>query len=186
MKKIFLMFFVSFLFVSCQDSNNSEMNTTSEENQAIFDRNVAAFRSFVKGFTDEDIDAQMALFADSAMWSPPQYNGNEWVDMVAFKEAILGYHQNFDNITFEEGIDLGMGGDPQPAFWSGSVWPTENATSAPNNIRIYGTWRAVHTESGKVVYNKWYGLMFFNEAGKVVRFTDWFDVNGMQVQINAE
>ena len=79
-----------------------------------------------------------------------------------------------------------MGGDPQPAFWSGSVWPTENATSAPNNIRIYGTWRAVHTESGKVVYNKWYGLMFFNEAGKVVRFTDWFDVNGMQVQINAE
>ena len=111
---------------------------------------------------------------------------NEWVDMVAFKEAILGYHQNFDNITFEEGIDLGMGGDPQPAFWSGSVWPTENATSAPNNIRIYGTWRAVHTESGKVVYNKWYGLMFFNEAGKVVRFTDWFDVNGMQVQINAE
>ena len=98
MKKIFLMFFVSFLFVSCQDSNNSEMNTTSEENQAIFDRNVASFRSFVKGFTDEDIDAQMALFADSAMWSPPQYNGNEWVDMVAFKEAILGYHQNFDNI----------------------------------------------------------------------------------------
>ena len=57
MKKIFLMFFVSFLFVSCQDSNNSEMNTTSEENQAVFDRNVASFRSFVKGFTDEDIDA---------------------------------------------------------------------------------------------------------------------------------
>ena len=139
------MFFISSFFLSCENQNKAEMDTNSQEirmyasesDQAVFDRNVAAFRSFVKAFTDEDIDAQMTLFADSAMWSPPQYNGNEWVDMAAFKEAILGYHQNFDNITFEEGIDLGMGGDPQPAFWRGAVWPTENATSAPKNIRIY-------------------------------------------------
>jgi hypothetical protein len=186
MKRICILFFVSSFLMSCQDSNKTEVDSGAEKNQEIYDRNVASFRAFVKGFTDENLDAQMALFADSAMWSPPQYNGNEWVDKTAFKEAILGYHQNFDDITFEEGIDLGMGGDRQPAFWSGSVWPTGNATSVPNNIRIYGTWRAVHTESGKVVFNKWYGLMFFNEEGKIVRFTDWFDVNGMQVQINAE
>ena len=122
MKKIFLMFFISSFFLSCENQNKAEMDTNSQEirmyasesDQAVFDRIVAAVRSFVKAFTDEDIDAQMTLFADSAMWSPPQYNGNEWVDMVAFKEAILGYHQNFDDITFEEGIDLGMGGDPQP------------------------------------------------------------------------
>ena len=102
------------------------------------------------------------------------------------REALKYYHDTYDDITFEEGIDLAMGGEKQPAYWGGSVYPSETATDLPNNVRIYGTWRAVHSETGKVVYNKWYGLMFFNADGKIGRFTDWFDVNGMQVQIDAE
>ena len=39
---------------------------------------------------------------------------------------------------------------------------------------------------GKKVSNKWYGLIIFNEDGKISYFSDWFDVNGIQVQIEAE
>ena len=41
-----------------------------------------------------------------------------------------------------------------------------------------------HTETGAPVYNKWYGVLTFNEDGKIAVFSDWFDVNGMQVQID--
>ena len=211
MKRILIIFFVSIFFMSCEDSKKDgwpnyfpeaktkaaaaaaekQMAAAAEKqmkikNQAIFDRNVASIRAFVQGFADKDLDAQMALFSDTAMWSPPQYNGNVWVDMEGMREALQYYHDNFEDISFEEGIDLGLGDERQPAFWSGSLYPTGTATSVPNNIRIYGTWKTTHIESGKEVYNKWYGLMFFNEDGKIVRFTDWFDVNGIQVQIDAE
>ena len=33
------------------------------------------------------------------------------------------------------------------------------------------------------VYNKWYGVINFNEDNKIATFSDWMDVNGMQVQI---
>jgi len=203
MKRVFILFFTTIFFMSCEDARKdgwpnyfpnakaeAEAEAAAEKekirNSRIYDRNVASIRAFVQGFADKDLDAQMALFADSAMWSPPEYNGNVWVDADAMREVLQGYHDNFEDITFEEGIDLGMGGERQPAFWSGSLYPSGTATSVPNNIRIYGTWRSIHSETGKEVFNKWYGLMFFNEAGKIVRFTDWFDVNGMQVQIEAE
>ena len=207
MKRVLIIFFVSIFFISCEDSKKDgwpnyfseakakakaevEAATAEKEmkikNQTIFDRNVASIRAFVQAFADKDLDAQMALFSDTAMWSPPQYNGNVWVGKDDLREVLAGYHENYENITFEEGIDLGLGDERQPAFWSGSVYPPETATSLPNNIRIYGTWRSIHIESGNAVYNKWYGLMFFNEAGKIVRFTDWFDVNGMALQIAGE
>jgi hypothetical protein len=40
-----------------------------------------------------------------------------------------------------------------------------------------------HTESGAPVYNKWYGVLTFNDDGKIAVFSDWMDVNGMEVQI---
>ena len=50
-------------------------------------------------------------------------------------------------------------------------------------MRVYGTWSTVHTETGAPVYNKWYGVINFNEDNKIATFSDWMDVNGMQVQI---
>ena len=33
---------------------------------------------------------------------------------------------------------------------------------------------------------KWYKLIIFNEDGKIAYFSDWFDVAGIQVQIEAK
>jgi hypothetical protein len=51
-------------------------------------------------------------------------------------------------------------------------------------MRVYGTWSMNHTETGAPVSNKWYGVLTFNEDGKIAVFSDWMDVNGMEVQIN--
>ena len=127
MKRVLIIFFVSIFFMSCEDSKKDGWpNYFSEakaeaaaaaaaaaaaeeemkiENQAIFDRNVASIRAFVQGFADKDLDAQMALFSDTAMWSPPQYNGYVWVDLVAMRESLAVYHDYFEEISFEEGIE---------------------------------------------------------------------------------
>jgi hypothetical protein len=39
---------------------------------------------------------------------------------------------------------------------------------------------------GKKVSNKWYRLIIFKEDRKIAYFSDWFDVNGIQVQIDTE
>ena len=53
----------------------------------------------------------------------------------------------------------------------------------PNNIRVYGTWNSKHTETGKETFSKWYAIINFNSAGKIVRFNDWFNVDGLEKQI---
>ena len=50
-------------------------------------------------------------------------------------------------------------------------------------MRIYGTWYTKHTETGAPANNKWFGVLNFNEDNKIASFSDWMDVNGMQVQI---
>ena len=41
----------------------------------------------------------------------------------------------------------------------------------------------VHILKLAPVYNKWYGVINFNEDNKIATFSDWMDVNGMAVQI---
>ncbi len=89
-----------------------------------------------------------------------------------------------ENIKWHEGIVL-----PDTTagpYWSGSVFPEATATIVPDNIRIYGTWTATHTESGKEIGVKFYSLMVINEDGIIVQASDYFDVNGLQAQLMAE
>ena len=70
--------------------------------------------------------------------------------------------------------------------WSGSVFPEATATIEPDVIRVYGTWHATHTESGKDVGVKFFTLITINEAGKISQISEYFDVNGLAVQIAEE
>jgi tetratricopeptide (TPR) repeat protein len=154
---------------------------TKQKNQDNFDRNVATIKAWIKGFADKDLEGQLALYADSAKWSPPNYNGNVLVGLKGQVDALSFYHNNFDDITFQEGV--GLPGDDGAGFYAGSYYPD---LDNPNAVRVYGTWKTTHKETGKKVSNKWYGLIIFNEDGKIAYFSDWFDVNGIQVQIEAE
>jgi hypothetical protein len=48
---------------------------------------------------------------------------------------------------------------------------------------VYGVWKWKHTESGAEGGNKGYGLINFNEEGKIYGVSDYMDYHGMQVQI---
>ncbi len=187
MKKITLIFSLLVL-ISCTQEMKEELNSVN--NEAIFQKNVENFILFTKAFGDENIDEAMNLFADSALWSPPEYNSYEWKTKEDLRAALQNYMYTFDEITFTPGINL-----PQnnlvDGFWGGSRFRSDGkentsslSSSDPNNLRVYGTWSSIHTESGKITYSKWFALVNFNEAGKIIRFNDWFNVDGLQVQIN--
>ena len=76
-----------------------------------------------------------------------------------------------------------MPGDDGAGFYAGSYY---SDLDNPNAVRVYGTWKTTYKETGKKFSNKWYKLIILNEDGKIVYFSDWFDVAGIQVQIEAK
>ena len=149
-----------------------------------FDKTVALIRAMYQAHCDEDFAAQESMISDSLKWSPPSYNGNKWLGKEAYLASIKGYHDGFENIKYTAGIS--MPDSLSNGHWSGSVFPKANANMSLTAIRVYGTWTATHTESGKDIGVKWYSLVSLNEDGKLVQVSDYFDVNGIAAQIAAE
>ena len=178
MKKIILILTIC-LIISCNSS--VENNGVTDEYKLKFKQQIEAFETFTTGFYNEDIDLLMSVVADSVQWSPPEYNGGKILGFEEFKDAVLYYFDNFDEITFNPGDGL-IGSDY--GYWAGSLYSQGETNSEPDVMRVYGTWSTIHTETGAEVYNKWYGVLNFNTDNKIATFSDWMDVNGMQVQIN--
>ena len=184
----FLFITISAVLISCTNEVKEELNAVN--NEATFQQNVENFMEFTKRFGNEDIEGVMDMFADSALWSPPEYNSYEWMPKDSLMGAMSNYMNNFDELTFTPGINL-TGGNVVDGFWGGSRYRSDGAentsslsSASPNNIRVYGTWSSVHSETGKQTYSKWYAIINFNERGKIIRFNDWFNVDGLEVQIN--
>ena len=65
----------------------------------------------------------------------------------------------------------------------GSLYSEGETNTEPNVMRVYGTWTSVHSATGAKTGTKWYGVLNFNDDNKIATFSDWMDVNGIQVQI---
>ncbi|MEP0132820.1 MAG: nuclear transport factor 2 family protein [Eudoraea sp.] len=181
-----LMLAVLTLFGCKEKEKEAEMvmEETEAPDSADFDKKVAVIRAFFQAHGDEDIEAQSALLADDMKWSPPAYNGNQWLGKGELVEALKGYHEGFDNIKYHEGIV--MPDSTANGFWSGSVFPGQNANASAAVIRVYGTWTATHTESGKEIGVKFFNLSSVNDDGKIVQSSDYFDVHGLAAQLEEE
>ena len=174
--------------VACKEADTAKQSETVEEiaspDYAAFDKNLAVMRSFIKAHCDEDFNALTELISDTMKWSPPFYNGNKWLGKEDWLGGLKSYHEGFDNIKFTEGItlqDRTINGN-----YAGSVFPKETATNSPDAMRLYGTWTATHTASGKEIGVKWYAICWVNDAGKIAMFTEYWDVNGLAVQLAEE
>ena len=176
------------VFVACEPAAVIEESAETAENvapdYAQFDKNVNVLRSFLKAHCDENLDLQKQLLSDTMQWSPAAYNGNEWLGKDDLVAALAGYHTDFENIQYQEGIVLVD--TVANGMWSGSVFPETQATSIPVNVRQYGTWTAKHTASGKEIGVKWFALGNVNDAGKIVSWSEYFDVNGIAAQLAEE
>ena len=174
------------LMIACTPNVKEELNAV--DNEATFKSNVSSFMEFTQHFKSEDVDKVMGMFADSVLWSPPVFNDYEWLEKEAMVETFKNYFKDYDNITFTPGINL-PNNNTVDGFWGGSNFRSDGSESSsqpsinPNNIRVYGTWNSKHTETGKETFSKWYAIINFNSAGKIVRFNDWFNVDGLEKQI---
>lgn len=176
-----------FTFAACKQpapAPEVEKEKSEQPDYAAFDKKVKILRSFVQAHADENLEAQRELLADTLKWSPPHFNGNKWLGKEDYLAALKNYHDNFENIKYIEGIPLeDSTGD---GMWAGSVFPKGAASSAANAIRQYGTWTATHTASGKEIGVKWFAISWINDAGQIAQMTEYFDVNGLAVQIAEE
>jgi ketosteroid isomerase-like protein len=196
MKKLILSLLAIALisFYSCKESataESAEAEETVEMEEAaeapdyeMFNSRVEIIRAFYQAHMDEDLEAISNLLADSIKVSPPNYNGNQVVGKNDFLAVLKDYHDNFDNIKFDEGIK--MGDIDEAGFWSGSVYPAESASVSAEAIRAYGTWTATHTESGKGIGVKYYSISWINDDGKIAQYTAYYDVNGIASQLAEE
>ena len=187
-KMLYLALLAMVMFFACKQTAEVEEEMATEEaagpDYADFDRKVAVIAAFYEAHGNEDLAAQTAMISDTLQWSPPGYNGNKWLGKEELLAALKGYHDGFDNIKFTSGIitaDDKVGG-----FWSGSVYPEETATNDADVIRVYGTWNATHTESGKEIGVKFYSTISVNADGQIAAASDYFDVGGIMDQIEAE
>jgi len=174
-----------FALASCKQATpEKEMSEKETPDYAAFESKVAIISAFYKAHEAENLEALGNMLSDTLQWSPPQYNGNEWLGKEDLLAALKNYHDSFEDIRFMPGVitpDTTANG-----YWSGSVFPEGTATSTPDNIRVYGTWNATHTETGKPIGVKFYALVSVNDEGKIASASDYFDVNGLAVQIAAE
>lgn len=186
--KLFAMLMLAVVTIFGCKEQAPEPEMAQEESDApdyeAYNKKVAVIEAFYQAHCDEDLAAQEAMIADDFKWSPPSWNGNQWLGKEEFVAALKGYHEGYENIKYAAGIvmpDSTVGG-----FWSGSVFPKEMANSNSNVIRTYGTWTATHSESGKEIGVKFFSLSSVNDEGQLVQSSDYWDVNGLAAQIAAE
>jgi ketosteroid isomerase-like protein len=172
----------------CKEKTEAEPEVAMEEveapDYADYDRKVAVIAAFYEAHENEDLAAQTAMLSDTMQFSPPGYNGNKWLGKEELVGALKGYHDAFDNIKYTSGIVTAD--DTVNGYWSGSVFPEEGANTGANVIRVYGTWNATHTESGKDIGVKFFSLVAVNADGKIVSASDYFDAGGIMDQVEAE
>lgn len=185
-KFISIIFLALLILTACKqaDSNVETKEVESESEMpdyAAFDKKVEVFNAFLNAHMMEDLNAQSELIADTLKWSPPNYNGNKWLGKEDYLAALKSYHENFENIQYKAGITLPD--TTSSGYFAGSVFPKSNASTQPNALRLYGTWTAKHTDSGKDVGVKWFAVGVLNADNKIVMITEYFDVHGLEAQI---
>ena len=123
--------------LSCTPNVKEELNAV--DNAATFKDNVDTFMKFSEHFNSEDMDNVMSMFADSVLWSPPNYNDYQWLEKEVMAQAFQNYFDNYDNITFSPGINL-PDDNIVDGFWGGSNFRSNGSESSsqpsinPNNI----------------------------------------------------
>ena len=165
---------VALFIISTTSCNESKIVKVDDSlDKEIFNKNVSIFNSTMDAFVNEDKVMFMNNFADSLKWSgPDKKTSDEFDSKEDLANAISSYMEIYDDHALKN-----------TTFYGGSVYSTDKPNSDPNTgIRVYGDWYHKHTKTGKEVSHKWMALVWFNEAGKIYEFRDFFDVNGFLSQ----
>ena len=172
MKKLFYVAIIIVMVAGCNQSeqkdNTPEQKVDAVSNQgddmkAVYEANLAAYKTQIAAFEREDLNAWAATIADDAKWSSPVYG-----DIVHTKahwvESVKSTFDNFDKLHLTDA-----------QFLPG----VDSATLKPDgSVRYYGTWNGT-SKSGKEAGVKFYGTYNFNKDHKVISGDDFYDVGGL-------
>ena len=168
------MTFLSIAFlVSCANQNSNETADLSKDT-AVFNQHVKDWKTAVSGFSLEDPEKVMSIFADSLKWNNPEALMNVYKTKADLTAAVNFYTGTFDNIKFTDDV-----------YYGGSLYSSEKTEASPDGMRIYGNWSFTDPATGAEVAYKWMGVVRFNTAGKIYEFADWFDVSSIPSQIDG-
>ena len=170
MKNILILLFTITAFLRCTNTSVGP----SQEDTATFNKNVETWKMAVSGFNSENPDKVMSIFADTLKWNNPEALMNVTKTKADLTSAVNFYIDNFDNITFTD-----------DDYYAGSLFSTDQTSSSPNGLRVYGNWSFTDPDSGADIAYKWMGVLRFNKDGKVFDFADWFDVSSIPSQIEG-
>jgi ketosteroid isomerase-like protein len=128
-----------------------------------FDTNTALAKAYFQLHEEENAEAMFEFLHPDMQWHLPGY-GSEMGNIQDIKNAILGYHNEFEDIKFTAD------------YWLPGV---DTETGVPDgSTRVYGTWNAIHSNTGKKVTLTAYHSFEFKD-GKIFNGGDWFDLGGM-------
>ena len=173
MKKLCMTFLSIAFLVSCANQNSNQTTDLSKDT-AVFNQHVKNWKTAVSGFSLEDPEKVMSIFADSLKWNNPEALMNVNKTKADLTAAVNFYTGTFDNIKFTDDV-----------YYGGSLYSSEKTEASPDGMRIYGNWSFTDPATGAEVAYKWMGVVRFNTAGKIYEFADWFDVSSIPSQIDG-
>ena len=150
-KSILLLLLFSLSFISCDSNPNYESN-------------LAKAKKTFELFQAEDIEAQMALFSDELVYTPPTYGAKD-MSKEEFKSLLQMYHAAFDDIVYT------------PEVW---LPGTDDKGKLDGSVRTYGTWNSKNAKTGEQTTPlRSYHFFNFNEKGEIIAQGDFFDATGL-------
>ena len=150
-KSILLLLLFSLSFISCDSNPNYESN-------------LAKAKKTFELFQAEDVEAQMALFSDELVYTPPTYGAKD-MSKEEFKSLLQMYHAAFDDIVYT------------PEVW---LPGTDDKGKLDGSVRTYGTWNSKNAKTGEQTTPlRSYHFFNFNEKGEIIAQGDFFDATGL-------
>jgi len=150
-KAIFIIFFLAFALTSCEFNPNYELN-------------LARAKKTFEYFQAEDLEAQMSLFSEELIYTPPTYGAKD-MSKEEFKLLLQMYHAAFDDIVYT------------PEVW---LPGTDVNGKLDGSVRTYGTWNSKNAQTGEQTTPlRSYHFFNFNEKGEIIAQGDFFDATGL-------
>jgi hypothetical protein len=163
MKTLTLALCASVLAIGCNQSSTHTGSGINAETKAIYEKNLAVLKSMNSAFENEQLDEWSKFVADSARWNPAGY-GALPSTKAQWAATLTGYAADWDSLRLMNANYL-PGVDQETKEFDGSV-------------RYYGIWVGRH-KSGLETSLSYYATADFNKDGKVVVYSEYFDVGGL-------
>ena len=162
MKNLLLILTLCLIVSACQEKATAPETVEVAEvdpNMEKFERNVETTKAILQAFCDKDTTKMFSYASEDFIWSPPSV-GRDSLPRATWEEAMKGFMANYNDIQLTDAAYYaGLGEDQKPN----------------GDVRVYGLWKSKMAETGAEQRLKYYGVMFFNEEGKVTHTAEWYD-----------